>query len=355
MADSQGKIGIVVRQRDQQVQVILQQDNSIELKRVKIAATVDGVAKHGAGRARCENRRSPFGYEGEEKCPPRLSRPPIVRHEVFVQPSRSSGNQDGGRVRPCPPPTGIWRNLSIADRRRYALVMASRRKTNRDTSAPEGIDFLDSVLRFTSKCERLTDAYLAFNSSHSSLSTHVHLGTVLSLLDRASSCWWRCRGGNHSAEMLIGRCCSYGFCAYKLGRSGFYDESVSLARSVGEITNLAVLFIADSTTFQEWQTLDERARRDNYSPVKVRLSLEAKNLPVVINKSRYGQLSAKATHLTPSIPPQMYNAERHPKTGGYFQEAGVCFCLAEIGFAFSVLAPCAARLCELSEDNGATV
>lgn len=155
--------------------------------------------------------------------------------------------------------------------------------------------------------------------------------------------------------MLVGRCCSYGLCSFKLARSGFYDESVSLARTVGEITNLAVLFLTDPIALQEWRTADERTRRDKYSPVAVRRALEAKSFPVPIDQSRYGQLSAKAVHLTPTIPPQMYNAERHPRTGGYFQEAGLCFCLAEIGYPFSVLGLCAVELCGLSEENGARV
>jgi len=155
--------------------------------------------------------------------------------------------------------------------------------------------------------------------------------------------------------MLVGRCCSYGLGAFKLARSGFYDESVSLARTVGEITNLAVLFVTDPSALQEWRTVDERTRRDKFCPVAVRRTLEAKSFPVPVNQSRYGQLSAKAVHLIPTIPPQMYNAERHPKTGGYFQETGLYFCIADIGYPFYVLGPCAVGLCGLAEENGATV
>jgi len=233
--------------------------------------------------------------------------------------------------------------------------MNDRRNPNRDTTVPEGTEFLRGVLRITSQCERSTDEYLASESPQGSISTHEHLGTLLSLLDRASSCWWGCRQGDHAGEMLVGRCSSYGLCAFNLARSGFYDESVSLARIVGEITNLAMLFLGDPNSLQDWRTVNERTRRDKYSPVAVRRALEAKSLPVPVNQSRYGQLSAKAVHLTPTIPPQMYNAERHPKSAGYFQEAGLCFCLAEIGYPFTVLGFCAVELCGLSEENGAKV
>jgi hypothetical protein len=233
--------------------------------------------------------------------------------------------------------------------------MNDRRNIDRDENIPEGTDFLRGVLRFTAKCESSTDEYLALESPQGPINTHQHLGTLFSLLDRASSCWWGCRQGDHAAEMLVGRCCSYGLCAFKLARSGFYDESVSLARTVGEITNLAVLFVTDPSVLLDWRTADERTRRDKYSPVAVRRTLEAKSHPVPIDQTRYGQLSAKAVHLTPTIPPQMYNAERHPNTGGYFQEAGLCFGLAEIGYPFSILGLCAVQLCGLSAENGAKV
>lgn len=226
---------------------------------------------------------------------------------------------------------------------------------NRDAQIPEGTDFLLGVLQFTARCERLTDEYLASESTQDAIRTHEHLGTLLSLLDRASSCWWGCRGGDHTAEHLVGRCCSYGMGAFGLARSGFYDESIALARTIGEITNLAVLFATDATVLPEWQTADDRTRRDKYSPVAVRRMLEGKNFPVPVDHYRYGQLSAKAVHLTPNIPTQMYNTDRHAKTGGYFQAVGLLFCLAEIGYPLSVLGPCAVRLCNLQGEHGESV
>jgi len=233
--------------------------------------------------------------------------------------------------------------------------MNDNQYANRDANIPEGANFLHAVLRFTSQCERSTDEYLTSESPLGSISTHEHLGTLLSLLDRASSCWWGCRQGDHTTEQLVGRCCSYGLSAFKLARSGFYDESIALARTVGEITNLAVLFVTDATLLQDWRTADEKTRRAKYSPVAVRKALENTNFPVPVDQHRYGQLSAKAVHLTPNTPLQMYNTGHHSKTGGYFQEVGLLFCLSEIGYPFAVLGPCTVQLCNLSEENGAKV
>src|SRR5258706_6370234 len=106
---------------------------------------------------------------------------------------------------------------------------------DRDANVPEGADFLRAVLGITATCERSRDDYLASKSPEGSITTHEHLGTVLSLLDRASSCWWGCRKGDHVAEALVARANSYGLCAFKLARAGFYDEATSLARTIGEM------------------------------------------------------------------------------------------------------------------------
>lgn len=224
-----------------------------------------------------------------------------------------------------------------------------------DQQISEGAHFLYSVLEFTAQCERASDEFLASESSEGLIKTHEHLGTLLSLLDRASSCWWGCGGGDHAAEMLVGRCCSYGMSVFKLARSGFYDESVALTRVVGEITNLAVLFTLDAALLRDWSMADEKTRRDKYSPVSVRRAIEEASFPVPVDQHRYRQLSSKAVHLAPNIPPQLYNAERHAKTGGYFQEVGLVFCLAEIGYLFSVLGPCTVGMCNLKAEQGERV
>jgi len=218
-----------------------------------------------------------------------------------------------------------------------------------DARVPEGRDFLRAVRMFVSRCAANSDDYLGKHS----FPAHQYFGTVLSLLDRASSCFWGCRGGNHIAESLVGRAKSYAFGAFSLARDGFYDESVLLIRTVGEIANLSFLFASDATALADWSTANDRSRRDKYSPVKVRLALEKSTLYVPIDHSRYGQLSAKAAHVTPAILPQMYNTERHGKTGGYFQEVGLLFCLAELGYPISIVAYCAVKLCGLDGANAA--
>jgi hypothetical protein len=231
---------------------------------------------------------------------------------------------------------------------------------NDETRIPEGVDFLSALPRISAQCERLTDEYLQSELTKGSFTTHEHLGTLMSLLDRASSCWWACHGGDHAAEHLFGRCCSYGMSAFRLARSGAYDESLALARTIWEITNLAVLFVTDPMLLEDWRNADDRTRKDKYCPVNVRRALEKSQLGrSILDQKHYAFLCAKGVHLTPTMPPQMYNNSGRPMIGGWFQEVGLCLCLGEIGHAFAFLGLCSVvspnPLLKLDDEQGTKV
>lgn len=218
---------------------------------------------------------------------------------------------------------------------------------NEHQTIHNGIEFLHSIEAIFRRCEEQTDAYLVGALATGSITTHEHLGAVISFLDQASSCRWGCRGGDHAAEMLIGRCANYSMAAFRLARSGFYDEAITLIRSVGENTNLAFLFFRDATELQHWRQASHKERRKSFSPAAVRKKIESRSEPLPVDASRYGQLSEKAIHVTPGIGPQMYNIERRAGSGGAFQELGLCFCLAELAYPLGILALAAVRLCGL--------
>jgi hypothetical protein len=127
---------------------------------------------------------------------------------------------------------------------------------------------------------------------------------------------------------------------YMLARSACYDESISLARTVGEVANMVFLFANVPAKFDEWKTLADNQRRKEFAPVKVRLALENAQQPVPVNQQRYGQLCEKGTHPSPHIPPGMYNHDKRPYTGGYFQPAGLCFCLHEVAWPLQIIGIC---------------
>jgi hypothetical protein len=212
---------------------------------------------------------------------------------------------------------------------------------------PEGSRFLDAVSDFCQSAVLQSDAVL----SHDLRRMRDTFGTVISLLDQASSCYWGCGGGDHAAEYLVGRCCGYAMGAYALTRSAFYDESLSLARTIGEMANICYLFAAIPTKLDEWRTLSDDVRRKTYSPVKVRLSLEEAKLPVPVDQHRYGQLCEKATHPSPRIPPGMYNQARHPRAAGEFQPVGLAVCLHEIAFPLMIVGTCTSELLGVQDNH----
>ncbi len=212
---------------------------------------------------------------------------------------------------------------------------------------PEGADFVRAILQMASRCETESDQYIETFTQE--------FGTVLSLLDRASSCYWGCAGGDHTAEHIVGRSCGLAMGAFSLARSGSYDESLSLTRSLGETANLAYLFATDMNILGEWKNANDHDRKRNFTPLKIRMELEKKGKLVPIDENRYRQLSEKGTHIVPRIPPQMYNSSKLSVASGVFQKVGLCVCLTELGYALSILGHCVSKLCNLRDEHAVKI
>jgi hypothetical protein len=166
------------------------------------------------------------------------------------------------------------------------------------------------------------------------------LGTVLSLLDRVSSCFWGCRGGDHVIEYLVGRAASSGRAALRLLRFGLYDEALATVRHVGEIANLLFLFTIDPRGLDEWRTATPRDRWVSFRPAAVRQRLEKAGEQVPITSERYGLLSEGAIH--PSArPPQSHNPLGISVTATY-QRVGALLVLNELALATAFVALAAA-------------
>ncbi len=208
---------------------------------------------------------------------------------------------------------------------------------------PEGLEFLQLMWEQENDCERKTDEQLPEMGAKAPKCL-IALGTALSLLDRLASCWWGCRGGDHRVEYLIGRSVSSARAAIRLLRFGFYDEALSLIRSVGEAANLLSLFSHDILLKDQWEALDDSARRSMFSPLKVRLKLEALSAPMPMDKETYRRLSEVSVHVTPNTKPQAHNPLGMPVIAAYFQEAGVLVTLNELSWAVAWVAASGANI-----------
>lgn len=215
---------------------------------------------------------------------------------------------------------------------------------------PEDIEFLKLVWGQEDRCEAETDQRIPSMGVKAPQCLD-NLGAVLSLLDRATSCFWGCHGGEHTVEYLTGRVYSSARSSLRLLRFGFYDESLSLTRSIGEIANLLFLFFNDNAAFSRWKASNKKERLANFSPFKVRLALEGLGIPLPMDEERYSQLCEIATHVTPETRPQAHNLVNQPVLGGYFQEAGVLVSLNELASAVALATFAASKLMTLEEER----
>ena len=81
-----------------------------------------------------------------------------------------------------------------------------------------------------------------------------------------------------------------------------------------------------------------------FSPLKVRLKLEAFGPPIPMDKETYRRLSEVFVHVTPNTKPQAPNPLGMPVVAAYFQEAGVLVTLNELSWAVAWVAACGANI-----------
>jgi hypothetical protein len=177
------------------------------------------------------------------------------------------------------------------------------------------------------------------------------LGRALYLTDCGASCYWGCAGGDHCLEFLVGRATNSAYAALALATKDYYDQALSSARTLGEMANLLALFAVDSPKLEEWKSADEQKCRHLFSPVKVRLAIEALNALLPINEDRYGRLSTFSIHAIPDAMPQAHNHLGRPITFPVFQAAGFVLALNEIAIPVAFIVLYASRLLYMDEER----
>lgn len=191
---------------------------------------------------------------------------------------------------------------------------------------PVGLDFLRLLRQQERECEATLDEWLPSAGEKAPKAIEA-LGTALSYLDRIASCWWGCDGGDHQRERIVGRVASNTRSALLLLRSGYYDEALGMARQIGEIANLLLLFMSEGGAFREWADLGDQERRRSFRPVRVRERLEAAGIGMAMDEDLYRKLSGVSVHADPNTVPQGHNVFSIPTMGAVFQEEGTLISL----------------------------
>jgi hypothetical protein len=216
------------------------------------------------------------------------------------------------------------------------------------TKFPEGLEFLNLAESVASACSDHTDKRLP-QMGKSCPECLTNLGTMLSVMYRLGSCYETCRGGDHLIEYILGRTASSALSAISLLKQGYYDEALSLARGIGETANLLTSFVKIPGRLDVWKSADAKTRLRDFSPVKVRLALEAAGVPCPIDEERYRRLSSRAAHVSPSIQPQLHNIVGVPTLGAVFQDIGAMVSLNEAAWAPGWAGVSGAKLMTLPE------
>ena len=209
---------------------------------------------------------------------------------------------------------------------------------------PNGSEFLETIGVVEGRCVAESLAGIPTLGISAPFSYEC-LGNVLSLLYREASCQFGCPGGDHFIQRITARVVSLSLAALRLALSGYYDEALSLIRSVGEVEGgpLSFLFAAQPAVQEEWRAADEFARKREFAPVKIRLKLEALGLtpPVGAALSRLSEVGA---HIVPSLAPQAFNEHGHSTLGARFQLEGLMVVLNELGTVVAEAAGCVSVL-----------
>jgi hypothetical protein len=211
-------------------------------------------------------------------------------------------------------------------------------------------EFMGRARKMEEACESATDAALS-KAGTKAPKCVANFAALVVHMDAVSSCYWCCLGGDHRLEYLAGRLVGSARASMGLLRRGFYDESLNLTRSLGEIANLLFLFAQDRSAYERWVALDETLRRREFSPVRVRLAIEAKGLPIPIDEQRYSSLSEVATHVSPLTRPNAHSPDQRPSSGGYFNLASSMAALNELAGAFAVASFAIGQLIDLPKEH----
>ena len=176
------------------------------------------------------------------------------------------------------------------------------------------------IQHFERKCETDTRAYVEsrdpsfqkLQESFYNLYEHLYF---------FATCHWGCHGKEHIFEYLAGKCITTISVARKALYQGYYDEALSLTRTLAEIANLLNLFWVEPDQIRRWADSNESDRIRDFRPFAVRMSLEKARWLIPFDQTEY-KLLCDLVHPVPNIGPNAHENKSQPILGGVFQEKG---------------------------------
>ena len=155
-------------------------------------------------------------------------------------------------------------------------------------------------------------------------------------------------GGDHLLERLAARVYNLASASYSLISIGYYDEALSLVRSIGEIANLLSLSMCDKQQFVGWVKSSKQDRISKFSPVKIRNLLEQSGI-TLMDKEWYAKLCESYVHVAPHAKINNFNEDDRNLCGGIVQRNGVEACLDQLTTIVSMISLFYCREFELND------
>lgn len=156
------------------------------------------------------------------------------------------------------------------------------------------------------------------------ISNEEEISISIEIIYKISTCHDICRGGDHRIEALCGRVLNHASASLSLMVMGYYDEALSLCRSIGEIANLMAYFCIYPDKFPIWVQASRSQRIQQFSPTAVRKGIKRKNsFEMPMTEDDYRLLCETATHVTPYTRPNDYSTgDKKGHVGPHIQENG---------------------------------
>jgi hypothetical protein len=233
-------------------------------------------------------------------------------------------------------------------KRKKSVITAS------GTLAIKGKKFLELTDEGADACEKMTKKLLPKMGKKAPVCLEL-LGRLLAQADIMGCCFFECPGNTreaHTIQYLCARSSSFGRGALRLATMGFYDEALTLVRSLGEIANLMALFVVEKTSLDEWKASNRGYRRAHFSPAKVRDKLQKLSQGMPMDGERYRILCELSTHPVPELHPQAFSGQGKGMVGGIaVQPVGFLLVLDETTVLMASLVLLASLILKLPKET----
>ena len=167
-----------------------------------------------------------------------------------------------------------------------------------ETNTPAGRDFLKGLLDQECRFEAMFWAWISAETPDNDPDLLGALGAVLSFLDRIAVCRWGCDDSEHDhlERHIATRAYSSAKAAIRLLSGGYFGETVTIIRTLGETANLMYLLMESEEERERFRNASESAKGKHFGAGAVRRKLEGLGKDSLLARQPYQALSRSMVH-----------------------------------------------------------